>query len=85
MLINIQFAAAKREGWNFINKKLMYEGWGLCRGNYYFGKNDRSWRNMEILKWKWMVLGAFGCMNIVDLKKKVIVIYVFIICKNYDT
>ena len=25
---------------------------------------------MEIYKWKWMVLGALGCMNIADFDKK---------------
>ena len=24
---------------------------------------DRSWRDMEIYKWKWVVLGALACMN----------------------
>ena len=49
----------------------IYEGWGLSQGNYFFGNIDRSWRNMEIYKWKWMVLGAFGCTDNVDLKKVV--------------
>ena len=31
-----------------------------------FGKIDRSQRNIEIYKWKWMVLGALGCMNNAD-------------------
>ena len=38
--------------------------------------------NMEIYKWKWMLLGALGCMNNADLKKLVndnIVLDVFII------
>ena len=25
---------------------------------------------MEICKWKWMVLGALGCMNNADFEKK---------------
>ena len=25
---------------------------------------------MEIYKWKWMVLGALGCMNIADFERK---------------
>ena len=36
---------------------------------HFFGKIDRSWRNMEIYKWKWMVLGFLGCMNNADLEK----------------
>ena len=35
----------------------------------FVGKIDRSRRNMEIYKWKWMVLGALGCINNADLKK----------------
>ena len=43
---------------------------------------------MEIYKWKWMVLGALGCMNNADFEKKEkqiavndkIVLNVFIIC-----
>ena len=39
---------------------------------------------MEIYKWKWMVLGALGCMNNADFHKKrvndSIVLDVFIIC-----
>ena len=47
-----------------------YEGWGLSHGNYYFFcKIDRSWRNMELYNWRWMVLGALGCMNNADFKK----------------
>ena len=34
-----------------------------------FFKTDRSLRNMEIYKWKWMVLGAHGYMNNVDFEK----------------
>jgi hypothetical protein len=33
-------------------------------------KIDRSWRNTEMYKWKWMVLGALGCMNNADFGKK---------------
>ena len=36
--------------------------WQLC-----FGKIDRSWRNVEIYIWKWMVLGALGCVNNANL------------------
>ena len=32
-----------------------------------FGKIGR---NMEIYKWKWMVIDALGCMNNVDFEKK---------------
>ena len=51
---------------------LKYEGWG---------------RNMEIYKWKWMLLGVLGYMNNVDfLGKKIvnnnIVLDVFIICQK---
>jgi len=35
----------------------------------FFGKIDRSRRNMEIYKWKWMVLGALGCINNADFEK----------------
>ena len=44
--------------------------WGLSHGNYIFGKIDRSRRNMEIYKGKWMVLGALGCINNADVEKK---------------
>ena len=43
----------------------------LSHGNYFFGKIDRSGRNMEIYKWKWMVLGALGCINNADFEKVV--------------
>ena len=51
----------------------------------FFVKIGRSWRNMEIYKYNWMILGAVGCMNNDDLKKKVndnIVLDVFIICQK---
>ena len=47
----------------YHQRKNLYEGWKLSYGNYFFGKTDRSWRNMEIYKWKWMMLGALGCMD----------------------
>jgi hypothetical protein len=47
----------------------IYMDWGLSHGNYIFGKIDRSRRNMEIYKGKWMVLGALGCINNADLEK----------------
>ena len=62
---------------------------GLIRGKYFFfGKIDRSWRNMEIFKWKWMVLGALGYKNNANFEKKKlvndnIVLGVFIICHTY--
>ena len=34
-----------------------------------FGKIDRSRGNMEIYKWKWMVLDVLECMNNVDFEK----------------
>ena len=39
---------------------------------------------MEIHKWKWMVLGALGCVNNVDYEiiKDNIVLDVFIICQK---
>ena len=65
---------------------IKYEGWGLCHGNYFIcGQTDRSWRNMEIYKRKWMVSGFLGCMNNADIEKKVnedIVLDVFIICQK---
>ena len=27
---------------------------------------------MEIFKWKWMMLGALGCMNTADFEKKLV-------------
>ena len=36
----------------------------------FSGKIDRSGRNMEIYKWKWIVLGALGCMNNANFEKK---------------
>ena len=44
------------------------EGWGLNHGNYSFGRIYRAWRNMEIYKRTWMVLGALGCMNNIKIK-----------------
>ena len=41
---------------------------------------------MEKYKWKWMVLGALGCINNVDFQEKIlndnIVLDVFIICQK---
>ena len=41
---------------------------------------------MELFKWKWMELGALGCMNNVDFERKLandnIVLDVFIICQK---
>ena len=41
---------------------------------------------MEMYRWKWMVLGALGCMNNMDFEKKLvndhIVLDVFIICQK---
>ena len=33
--------------------------------------HEETWKytNIEIYKWKWVVLGALGCMNNEDLKK----------------
>ena len=31
--------------------------------------------NMEIYKWKWMVLGALGCMNNANFEKMAIYFY----------
>ena len=41
-------------------------GWGL---RLFFSKIERSCRKVEIYKWKWMVLGALGCLNNVDFEK----------------
>ena len=68
---------------------IKYEGWGLSHGNYlffFFGKIDRSWTNLEIYKWKRMVLGALWCMNNADFENKLvndnIVLDVFIISQK---
>ena len=45
---------------------LIYIYKGEDYGNYFSPNIDRSRRNMEIYKWKWMVLGALGCMNNAD-------------------
>ena len=37
---------------------------------------DRSCRNMEIYKWKWIVLGALDCFNNADIEKKIVYLYV---------
>ena len=42
---------------------------------------------MEIYKWKWIVLGALGCVNNADFGEKKlvndnIVLHVFIICQK---
>ena len=53
-----------------VNNSLLYEGWGLSHGNFFFFcKIDKSWRNMEIYKCEWMVLGALGCMNNADFEE----------------
>ena len=62
----------------------LYEDWGLSHGNYFFDKIDRSRRNMEIYKWKWIVFGALGCMNNTDFKKSKWQHCVLIV-RNYDT
>ena len=43
----------------------IYKGWELGHGNIFF-KTGISRRNMEIYKWKWMVLGVLGFMNNAD-------------------
>ena len=45
-----------------VIRRLGVKSWQL----FFFDKTDRSQRNMEIYKWKWMVLGALGCMNNAD-------------------
>ena len=42
---------------------------GLRHGNFFLGKIDRSWRNMEAYKWKNMMLSSLGCMNNADFEK----------------
>ena len=44
--------------------------WGIGHGNFFFYKIDRSWRDKEIYKSKWMVLGALRCMNDGDFEIK---------------
>ena len=65
---------------------MKYEGRGLSQGNFPLGKVDRSRRNVQIYKWKWIVLGALGCMNNADFEKQllndIIVLDVFIICQK---
>ena len=36
---------------------------------FFMAKIDRTRRNMEIYKWKWMLLDALGCINNVDFEK----------------
>ena len=40
-----------------------YKGWGLSHGNCMLDHE-------EIWKWKWMVLGALGCMNNAGFERK---------------
>ena len=44
---------------------------------------------MEIYKWKWMVLGALGCMNNADFDEKLVndntVLDGLLFVRNYDT
>ena len=45
---------------------------GLSQSNYIVGKIDRLCRNMEICKWKWMILvGTLRWMNNADFENKV--------------
>ena len=37
---------------------------------FFLDKIERSRRNVEIHKWKWMVLGALGRMNNTDFERK---------------
>ena len=69
----------------------LLRGLGIKSCRLFFGKIGRSRKDMEIYKWKWMVLGALGCMNnanfekIIIITKKVndnIVLDVFIICQK---
>ena len=57
------------------NLKINIQDLGLIRDNYlfffflfffFFCKIDR--RNMEMYKWKWMLLGALGCINNADFE-----------------
>ena len=81
VLINLLMMASKSYIWQargpehlqqhrIMSGKWRYEGWRLSHGNYFFGTIDRSWRNMEIYKWKWMVLGSVICMNNAGFIKK---------------
>ena len=50
----------------------------------FFGKIDWSWKkkNMEIYKWKRMVLGALRCMNNENLKKKTVNYILDLLCQK---
>ena len=53
----------------FINKLInisIHKGWGLSHGNYFL---PTLIDHEETYKWKWMVLGALGCMNNADFGK----------------
>ena len=52
--------------------KRIYEGWDYVMANIFFGKIDISWRNMEIYKWKWMVLVALGCIDNAKFEKNIV-------------
>ena len=63
-------------------KESMENAWRMSLYIIYTRVGIKSWQlfvfpckinisrwNMEIQEWKWMVLGALGCMNNVDFKK----------------
>ena len=54
--------------WKFVIILIqIYEGWGLSHGNYFL--LVRLIDNEETYKWKWMALGALGCMTNANFKK----------------
>ena len=68
---------------NFI----LFQGLGIKSRERFFGI-ERSWRNLEIYKSKWMMSGALGCKNNADFDWQhcarcvFIYHYVFIICQK---
>ena len=62
-------------------------GLGIKLWELFFGKINRSWTNIEMYKWKWMVLGGRVCMNNADFEKNKlvsdnVVLDVFIMCQK---
>ena len=62
--------------------------WNASYYYFFVVKIDRSCRNVEKYKWKWMALGALGCVSNADFERKqklvndVIALDVFIICQK---
>ena len=52
-------------------------GLGIKSGQLFFSRNiDRSWRNMKVYKWKWMLLDALGWMHTADFEKENTKLYI---------